>query len=135
MSSRGEIVRLVAGRAGGRCEYCRMDQSLQGATFHVVHIVPISLGGVSDLENLAWCSPGCNLHKSNRIEAPDPDTGELVPLVNPRQNSWPEHFRWESYLLVGQSAVGRATVRLLDLNQPRRLLFRQAEERFGLFPP
>jgi hypothetical protein len=135
MSSRGEIVRLVDGRACGRCEYCRMDQSLQGATFHVEHIVPSSLGGVSDPENLAWCCPGCNLRKSDRVEAPDPETGDLVPLFNPRRHSWPEHFRWEGYLLVGQSAVGRATVRLLDLNHPGRLLIRQAEERFGLFLP
>jgi hypothetical protein len=112
-----------------------MDQSLQGATFHVEHIVPSSLGGVSDPENLAWCCPGCNLRESDRIEAHDPKTGALVPLFNPRRNSWPEHFRWEGYLLVGQSAVGRATVRLLDLNHPRRLLIREAEKLFELFPP
>jgi len=30
--------------------------------------------------------------------------------------------------------TGRATVALLYLNHPRRLLIRQAEELFGLFP-
>jgi hypothetical protein len=34
-------------RAGGRCEYCQMYQSLQGATFHVEHIVPRCRGGSS----------------------------------------------------------------------------------------
>jgi HNH endonuclease len=135
MSSRGEIVRLVEERAQGRCEYCQMHQSLQGATFHLEHIVPSSRGGASDPENLAWCCPGCNLRKSDRIEAPDPETGELVPLLNPRRSAWPAHFRWDGYFLVGESAVGRATVLLLDLNHPRRLLIRQAEELFGLFPP
>ena len=40
-----ETLRLVSTRAGDRCEYCRMHQSLQGATFHVEHIVPRSRGG------------------------------------------------------------------------------------------
>jgi hypothetical protein len=35
MTTRPEVARLVALRAGDRCEYCRMHQSLQGATFHV----------------------------------------------------------------------------------------------------
>ena len=38
---------MVQERADQRCEYCRMHQSLQGATFHVEHIVPSSRGGVS----------------------------------------------------------------------------------------
>jgi hypothetical protein len=31
--------------------------------------------------------------------------------------------------------IGRATVFALDLNHPRRLLIREAEELFDLFPP
>jgi len=31
--------------------------------------------------------------------------------------------------------VGRATLLALNLNHPRRVLIRQAEELFGLFPP
>ena len=38
--------------------------------------------------------------------------------------------------LQGEGAhTGRATVFALDLNHPRRLLIRQAEALFGLFPP
>lgn len=40
MTFRTEIVREVEARAGRRCEYCRMHQALQGATFHVEHIIP-----------------------------------------------------------------------------------------------
>ena len=57
MSPGSEAIRRVEARAGGRCEYCRMHQALQGATFHVEHIMPSSRGGVSDLDNLAWCCP------------------------------------------------------------------------------
>jgi hypothetical protein len=126
---------LVETRAHGRCEYCRMHQALQGATFHMEHIMPRSRGGSSNLDNLAWCCPSCNLHKSDRMDAFDPETILKTPLFNPRTDSWSAHFRWNGYHLVGYTPVGRATVSLLDLNHPRKLLIRQAEQRFGLFPP
>jgi hypothetical protein len=112
-----------------------MHQSLQGATFHVEHIVPTAAGGSDDVENLALSCPSCNLHKSNRQKATDPQTGESVPLFNPRTQSWADHFRYVSYRVAGATPTGRATVAALDLNHPRRLLIRQAEELFGLFPP
>jgi len=135
MSLSPEVVRLVCQRAEERCEYCRMHQSLQGATFHVEHIIPGSRGGSSDLDNLAWACPGCNLHKSDRIEVPDPDSSCLVRLFHPRADNWPEHFCWEDFRLVGRTPIGRATVFGLELNHPRRLRIRQAEVLFGLFPP
>ena len=35
-----ELSREVRARADGRCQYCLMHESLQGATFHVEHIIP-----------------------------------------------------------------------------------------------
>jgi hypothetical protein len=87
-----------------------MHQSLQGATFHVEHIVPRSLGGMSELGNLAWACPGCNLRKSMRTEAPDPESGRVVLLFHPRANKWSEHFVWQSHSVIGLTPVGRATV-------------------------
>jgi len=130
-----ETTRQVVARAGGRCEYCRMHQSLQGATFHVEHVVPRAAGGASELDNLAWACPSCNLRKSDRLDARDAQSGMVVPLFHPRADRWSEHFAWQGYAIVGLTAVGRATVMALDLNHPRRLLVRQAEELFGLFPP
>ena len=112
-----------------------MLQALQGATFHVEHIIPRSRGGDSAMDNLAWACPGCNLHKSDRVEAPDPLDGQPVRLFNPRIDRWPKHFRWESHQLVPLTAIGRATLVALDLNHPRRLRIRLAEELFGAFPP
>jgi hypothetical protein len=112
-----------------------MHESLQGATFHVEHIVPKSRGGRQKLGNLAWACPGCNLRKSDRVEVPDPETGAMVRLFNPRSDVWREHFRFAAYRIIGLTAVGRATVAALELNHARRLRVRQAEEFFGLFPP
>jgi len=112
-----------------------MHQSLQGATFHVEHIIPSSMGGDSEEANLAWCCPSCNLHKSSNMEAIDPISGNLVTLYNPRRDKWEEHFEWAKYQLGGRTPTGRATVNALHLNHPRRVLIRQAEELFDLFPP
>ena len=53
------LAALVKERAEHRCEYCRMSQSLQGATFHIEHILPRSHGGTTHLANLALACPGC----------------------------------------------------------------------------
>lgn len=112
-----------------------MHQSLQGATFHVEHIVPCSLGGTSESDNLAWACPSCNLHKSNRTEVVIPGTNATVTLFNPRRDRWDEHFRWDGYLVGGVTLVGQATIEALLLNHERRIRIRQAEALFNLFPP
>jgi hypothetical protein len=112
-----------------------MHQSLQGARFHLEHVIPVSRNGETVLSNLAWACPGCNLSKSHRIEGVDPNTGRAVPLFHPRDNSWREHFGWDGYELVGLTPMGRATVAALDLNHARRVRIRQAEQMFRLFPP
>jgi hypothetical protein len=75
------------------------------------------------------------LHKANRIDVIDPDTGDQVLLFNPRIDDWDRHFRWDGYHIVGQTSIGRATVAALELNHPRRIQIRQAEKLFDLFPP
>ena len=122
-------------RAGDRCEYCRMHQSLQGAAFHVEHIIPRSASGNDSLDNLALACPSCNLNKSNRTESIDIVTDATVALFHPRAMNWREHFQFQSYEIVGQTAIGRATCAVLKFNQPRRIKIRQAEAIFKLFPP
>lgn len=126
---------LVKERAEHRCEYCRMSQSLQGATFHVEHIIPVTCGGSTTEDNLALACPSCNLHKSDRSHVLDPNTQELAALFHPRRQRWSDEFVWEDRRVVGITATGRATIQALDLNHPRRLRVREAEALFGLFPP
>jgi hypothetical protein len=124
----------VRARANGRCQYCLMHESLQGATFHVEHVTPQSKGGKSTLENLALACPGCNLHKAAKTTAADPLGAEQVALFNPLQQSWSEHFQFRGYEIEGLTAIGRATVALLDFNNLRRQRIRQVEKSFGLYP-
>ena len=44
-------------------------------------------------------------------------------------------FTWAGTHLIGKTPAGRATVAALALNHPRRIRIREAEARFGLFPP
>jgi hypothetical protein len=112
-----------------------MHESLQGATFHIEHIIPRGKGGRSDLENLTFACPGCNLRKAARLNALDTISGEAVELFHPLRQNWTDHFRFNGYRIEGLTAVGRATVDVLDLNHPRRQRIRQVEETFGLYPP
>lgn len=135
MNPASEVAGAIRERAADRCQYCLMHQSLQGATFHIEHIIPRSKSGSSDLTNLTWACPSCNLHKADRTAAIDPESGALVPLFHPTQQTWSEHFRFVRDRIEGLTATGRATVSALHLNHARRRRIRTAEARFGLFPP
>jgi len=112
-----------------------MHQSLQGATFHVEHVIPVSLGGSDALSNLLLAFPACNLNKSPNVDAIDPQSGIRVPLFHPLVDSWNEHFEIQRYHILGRTHVGRATLESLNLNHERRIRVRKAEELFDLFPP
>ena len=135
MSTPEALASEVRHRAGDRCEYCRMSQRLQVATFHIEHIVPVTCGGKTTLENLALACPSCNLHKSDRSHAVDPITGERALLFHPRHDAWDDHFAWEGTGVIGLTSIGRATIASLDMNHPRRQRVREAERLFNLFPP
>jgi hypothetical protein len=112
-----------------------MHESLQGATFHVEHVIPKSKGGESSMENLAAACPDAICIKPNRTTSVDPLTGKQAPLFHPVRQHWAEHFRFKGYEIEGYTAVCRATVAMLDLNHFRRQRIRQVEEAFGLYPP
>lgn len=130
-----ETCRRTRLEAKGRFAYCRMHQSLQGATFHVEHVVPASEGGSDDLENTCLACPGCNLHKSNRTSCVDPATATEHRLFHPKKDDWSEHFFWVGTELLGKTPIGRATIHALQLDSERRRRIRSAEGLFDLFPP
>ena len=127
-----ELAAAVRERAADRCQYCRMHQRLQGASFHIEHIVPRSQGGLDELANLALACPSCNLHKSDRTSGVDSVTGTVVALFHPVRQTWAEHFRLHGHRIEGLTPHGRATVSTLNFNHPRRLHIRAAEEKLGL---
>lgn len=126
----------VAERAGRRCEYCRSQERYSVHSFSIDHIVPISRGGATAPDNLAFACPGCNGHKHTKTAARDPVTLLTVGLFDPRRQEWADHFAWnDDYsLIIGLSAVGRATVEALDLNRATLVNLRQALHELRLHP-
>ena len=101
-----------------RCGYCLAPQHLVMARLEIEHIIPLARGGSDDESNLWLACPICNGHKSDKVEAVDPETGVSTALFNPRMLRWSGHFRWkeDGIRIVGTTAIGRATVAALHLN-------------------
>lgn len=86
--------------------------------------MPQARGGPTRRANLWAVCRYCDLLKGDRVAAPDPETGALTPLFNPRAERWPDHFTWidGGLRIQGTTLTGRATVAALALN--RALLVR-----------
>jgi hypothetical protein len=59
----------------------------------------------------------------------------VIPLFNPRQHAWRDHFEIAGVLIRGITPAGRATVALLRLNDRNRLRVREDSMAVGRFPP
>ncbi|MBC6471517.1 MAG: HNH endonuclease [Hormoscilla sp. GM102CHS1] len=118
--------KLVIERAKGKCEYCLISEEFSMYSHEIDHIIALKHGGETIASNLALSCLPCNRHKGSDLASLDPITGEIVPLFNPRRQSWAEHFRLNNAMIVGITPVGRATVFLLRFNVQNRRLNRQA---------
>jgi 5-methylcytosine-specific restriction endonuclease McrA len=112
---------LVRSRANYLCEYCHSPERICANRFTIDHIIPQSLGGSDVPDNLAYACRRCNDRRYNFIAGFDSPTQTIVPLFNPRQQQWSEHFVWtaDGREIVGITPIGRATCQRLDLNDFR----------------
>ena len=112
------LARQVRRRARYCCEYCRLPQKMQEATFHIDHVKPKAKGGATKLDNLALACVTCSLRKAARTKAKDPRTRKFSRLFNPRSDTWDEHFRiTATFRIRGLTSSGRATIRALGMNR------------------
>ncbi len=118
---------LVRERAGHRCEYCLLHQEDSPlAPLHIEHIIPKKHDGDDDPDNLALACIDCNLHKGTNLTGIDPETQEITRLFHPRRDRWAECFEWAGVVIVGRSAVGRTTVRVLSMNSDDQIALRSS---------
>ncbi len=131
------VRRRVAKAALYRCGYCLTSQAVIAMPMHVEHIIPEAAGGSSAEENLWLACPLCNGYKGTQTHALDPQTGERVPLFNPRTQDWHEHFAWseDGTRILGRTPIGRATVKALRLNNKYVVPSRRAWVAAGWHPP
>ncbi len=117
---------LVWQRAEGVCEYCRMPSSCHPLPFEIDHIIAQKHRGRTTTNNLALSCYRCNVYKGPNIAGIDPDTQEIVRLFHPRNDRWEDHFRWDGPILVGRTPAGRATIDVLEINDPIRVALRES---------
>ncbi len=136
-SARQRRVEQVRQRANGLCEYCHTNELWQYVPFTVDHILPLSAGGADSLANLALACFHCNRRKSAHQTLIDQETSEEVALFHPRLHRWADHFIWsvDRLLILPRTAIGRATISLLEMNRPRVLLIRHADLDVNRHPP
>jgi len=131
-----DIRARVAELAGQRCSYCQ-SPGLIGIPMVIDHIIPLSAGGTSEIDNLCLSCYRCNEFKGDKQQSLNPLTHTVVTLFRPRQQHWSDHFAWsrDGLTIIGLTACGRATVEVLHFNDPRLIQARQIWILVGLHPP
>ena len=127
---------LVIQRAGGQCEYCQTQQLIV-IDMVIDHIIPEAVGGTTPEDNLCFCCSGCNSFKQAFQFGIDAETGETVPLYNPRAQDWRDHLEWseDGTRIVGKSKTGRATIVRLKMNREIAVAARREWVAAGWHPP
>ncbi len=113
-------------RAAGRCEYCHFPKAVSRLPFHCDHIIAEKHGGSTEDANLAWACFRCNMHKGPNIAGLDPVSGIVTRLFHPREDAWEEHFEWTTAWLRGKTAIGRATIAVLEINDANVVTVRES---------
>jgi hypothetical protein len=129
------LVESVWERAHRCCEYCRMPQIYDELPFEIDHVVSEQHGGKTVASNLALACFADNHRNGPNLAGIDPKTRKRTWLFNPRRHRWARHFRWEGPILVGPTAVGRATIAVLGINLAHRVRHRAQLVAEGVFPP
>ena len=125
--------RKVRRRAAGRCEDCRIPERVASVPFEVDHIIARKHGGRTLDSNLALACFSCNSFKGTDIAGLDPKTKRYTRLFHPRLHRWDCHFRWAGPALVGRTAIGRTTIRVLQVNCEEAVTLRESLMAEGLF--
>lgn len=97
--------------------------------------MPLSLGGTSDVVNLALACRSCNVLKSNHLAGQLAD-GTSGRLFNPRTDIWEDHFRFDAsdIRICGISSIGMATIDRLQLNSDAQIAARELWVKLEIFP-
>src|SRR5262249_25659826 len=120
-----------------RCGYCLSTVQYTGDPMEMDHLIPESLGGPTEEENLWLACALCNEHRGNRTAAIDGETGELVRQFDRRRQTWTDLFRGNETgdIIIGLTPTGRVTVSTLQLNRAVRVEARRNWVSVGWHPP
>jgi len=102
--------------------------------FEIDHIVSVKHGGGNEVENLAYACPHCNASKGSDLVTILDGYDDLVSLYNPRSQEWNQHFRSLDGEVIAETRVGQATIKLLRINHPDRLIIRRLLAQVERYP-
>ena len=117
--------KLVAERAGRCCEYCKIKEIDSFFSFEIDHIVSLKHGGETIPENLAYSCFTCNNCKGSDIGTVLLPDRKFVRLFDPRNDEWENHFEMDDGLIVPNTEIAKATVKILKLNDVNRIIERR----------
>lgn len=121
-------------RAGGCCEYCRMNVSDRLFPFEIDHIIAEKHGGETNEDNLCLACYRCNGYKGSDIASADPVTQQATFSFHPRRQRWSDHFALDGGLILPITPEGRVTIIVLKLNMPIQINQRAALTASGHYP-
>jgi len=108
------------------------DKSLD---FAIDHIIAEKHGGATTVDNLGLSCYWCNSFKGSDLSSVDWEAdATIVPLFNPRQQRWENHFYLDGLRIVPSTAVGRVTAFLLQMNAVERIKERRILIELGVYP-
>ena len=133
--SSAALRREVRERARECCEYCRTAEGTRSVSFPIDHVIAEKHGGQTMSQNLCLSCYWCNTYKGSDITSVDwASGGQIVPLYNPRQQNWEDHFQLHKTLIQPLTGTGRVTVALLRLNADARIEERELLISIGEYP-
>lgn len=124
MSKSEQLRWKVAKRANFRCEYCKIHQDDMFISFEIDHIVAQKHGGGNEIENLAYACPHCNQHKGTDMVTFVDNYDDVIRIFNPRIDNWHEHFETITGELYSETKIGKATIKLLKINDVDLIILR-----------
>lgn len=124
---------LVFERAFYLCEYCLLHETDSWTTHQIEHIISQKHFGDHSPANLACACYFCNRLKGSDLSTVLLPDLEVIRLYRPRSDRWLDHFQLSGNLILPQSKIGEATIKVLRLNSSERLEERDfllADDRF-----
>jgi hypothetical protein len=103
-------------------------------SFEIDHIVAQKHGGGNEIENLAYACPHCNQHKGTDIVTFVDNYNDVIRLFNPRIDDWHEHFETTKREVYSETKIGKATIKLLKINDVDLIILRGLLIELGRYP-
>jgi hypothetical protein len=93
-----------------------------------------NMEGGNEIDNLAYACPHCNQHKGTDLVTFVDNYNDIVSLFNPRINIWSEHFSTSNGEIIPITKTGKATIKLLKMNDVDLIILRALLSELERFP-